>query len=287
MGEIRDYFERKAPNEVRKSIETAKKGEFLDPDYPYKKRMGGKEYDREMDELQIELVKLQSWVKAKGERVVIVFEGRDAAGKGGSIRRFTQNLNPRGARIVALAKPSDTERGQWYFQRYIQHLPGPGEIVFFDRSWYNRAVVERVYGFSTDEERELFFHQAPHFEDMLVNDGIRLFKFWLTVGRAEQLSRFLAREDDPLKHWKLSPIDYKSLDRWSDYTAAIEEMFDRTNSTVAPWTLIRADDKRRARIAAIRAVLSDTPYASRSKEAESPPDRTLCGPAGSIPLATP
>lgn len=287
MGEIRDYFENRAPKSIRKAIQLAKSNEFLDTGYPHPDRMKKKTYDRELDALQIELVKLQSWIKATGERVVLVFEGRDAAGKGGAIRRFTMNLNPRGARIVALAKPSDTERGQWYFQRYIQHLPGPGEIVLFDRSWYNRAVVERVFGFSTDAERELFFHQAPEFEDMLVNDGIRLFKFWLTVGRAEQLSRFLAREEDPLRQWKLSPIDYQSLDRWSDYSAAIEEMFRRTDSGVAPWTVIRADDKRRARIAAIRAVLSAIPYAGRTEDAARPPDPAICGAAGAIPLATP
>lgn len=287
MGEIRDFFENSAPKAVREAIEAGKKNGFLDPGYPHKKRLSGKDYKKEIEPLHIELVKLQSWVKETGARLVIVFEGRDAAGKGGTIKRFRENLNPRGARVVALPKPSDVERGQWYFQRYIQHLPTEGEIVFYDRSWYNRAVVERVFGFSTDAERELFFHQAPKFEDMLVNDGVILVKFWLTVGRAEQLRRFLDREGDPLKHWKLSPIDFKSLAKWSAYSAAIQEMFERTDSEAAPWTVIRTDDKKRARIAAIRHVLSSAPYENRSKDAAAPPDGAICGPAGSIPLATP
>ncbi|QIE54003.1 polyphosphate kinase 2 [Pikeienuella piscinae] len=287
MGQVKAYFREKAPKDVREAIEDASKDDFLDPGYPYKERMRRKKYEKEMAPLQIELVKLLAWVRSTGARVVIIFEGRDAAGKGGTIKRFCENLNSRAARVVALPKPSDVERGQWYFQRYIRHLPGPGEIVFFDRSWYNRAVVERVFGFSSRTERELFFHQAPEFEDMLVNDGIRLFKFWLTIGRAEQLRRFLDREEDPLKQWKLSPIDYQSLDRWPDYSEAIDEMFARTHNANAPWTVIRADDKKRARIAAIRAVLSAIPYEHRSKDAARPPDPALCAPAGEISLATP
>lgn len=287
MGEIQDFFENRAPKSVREAIRRTKKKELPDPGFPYPKRMSRKEYDEEMEPLQIELVRLQNWVRATGERIAIIFEGRDAAGKGGSIRRFTENMNPRGARVVALQKPTDVESGQWYFQRYILHLPGPGEIVFFDRSWYNRAVVERVFGFSTDRERELFFNQVPKFEDMLINEGIHLFKIWLTVGRAEQLSRFLARETDPLKQWKLSPIDYQSLTKWSDYSKAIEEMFARTHSESTPWTVIRADDKRRARIAAIRSVLSAIPYEGRSADAMKPADPLICGPAGTVELATP
>ncbi len=286
MGEIKKFFETKAPKSVRKAIEESKKSEFLDPGYPYDRKMKADDYEAEIEDLHIELVKLQSWVKATGARIAIVFEGRDAAGKGGTISRFRENLNPRGARVVALPKPSDTERGQWYFQRYVQQLPGKGEIVFFDRSWYNRAVVERVFGFSSDAERELFFHQAPEFEDMLVNDGILLFKFWLTVGRAEQLNRFLARESSPLKHWKLSPIDYQSLDRWDDYTAAIKDMFARTHTDHAPWTIVRASDKRRARIAAIRHVLSSIEYDERTANGATPPDPQICGAPGVIPLAT-
>ncbi|MEM8751345.1 MAG: polyphosphate kinase 2 [Pseudomonadota bacterium] len=286
MGEIRDFFEKRAPKAVRKAIKEAKKGRILDESYPYERKMDRDGYEEEIAALHIELVKMQAWVKAAGERVVIVFEGRDAAGKGGTIKRFRENLNPRGARVVALSKPSDAERGQWYFQRYVQHLPTEGEITFFDRSWYNRAVVERVFGFSTDAERALFFHQLPEFEDMLVNDGVRLFKLWLTVGRAEQLRRFLDREKSLLKQWKLSPIDYKSLDRWDEYTEAIDEMFARTHLPVAPWTVIRSDDKKRARLAAIRKVLSSIPYEGRSNDAAAAPDPAICGAPGEVPLGS-
>ncbi len=260
MGEIQDYFEKKAPKAVRKAIEGVGKNRFLDDNYPYQKRMKRSDYEDEIEALQIELVKFQAWVNKTGKRVVMVFEGRDAAGKGGTIKRFRENLNPRSAHNVALSKPSDVEQGEWYFQRYIRHLPTSGEITFFDRSWYNRAVVERVFSFSTDAQRETFYHQAPEFEDMLVNDGIHLFKFWLTVGRAEQLSRFLARETDPLKQWKLSPIDLKSLDRWDEYTEAITEMLERTHTKISPWIAIRSDDKRRARLNVIRSVLHRLDY---------------------------
>ena len=277
MGEIQKYFEKKAPKAVRKAIEEAEKGRFLDLNYPYEKRMKRKKYEEEIAALQIELVKFQTWVNRTGKRVVMVFEGRDAAGKGGTIRRFRENLNPRSAHNIALAKPSDVEQGQWYFQRYIKHLPTSGEIAFFDRSWYNRAVVERVFSFSTDEQRETFYHQVPEFEDMLVNDGIHLFKFWLTVGRAEQLSRFLARETDPLKQWKLSPIDLKSLGKWDEYTEAITEMLKRTHTEISPWTSIRSDDKRRARLAAIRCVLSHFDYDGKTENAGQAPDPKICG----------
>lgn len=286
MGEIREYFEKKAPKSVRKAIEEAEADRFLDADYPYEKRMKRSTYEDEVAALQIELVRLQAWANRTGERIVIVFEGRDAAGKGGTIKRFRENLNPRSAYNVALPKPSDVEQGQWYFQRYIRHLPSRGEIVFFDRSWYNRAVVERVFGFSTDAQRDVFFHQVPEFEDMLVSDGVHLFKFWLTVGRAEQLSRFLARETDPLKQWKLSPIDLKSLARWDDYTSAIAEMFERTHTDVCPWTVIRSDDKRRARLAAIRCVLSRFDYDGKSENACQAPDPKICGAPGDIALGS-
>ncbi|MGB0854847.1 MAG: polyphosphate kinase 2 [Pikeienuella sp.] len=285
MGEIREYFENDAPKRVREAIKKAKKGRILDPDYPYKKRMPRDEYEDTMASLQIELVKLQAWAKASGARIVLVFEGRDAAGKGGTIKRFRENLNPRGAHVVALPKPSDVELGQWYFQRYIKHLPTSGEITFFDRSWYNRAVVERVFGFSSDEQREVFFRQVPKFERMMVEDGVILFKFWLTVGRAEQMRRFMDRENDPLKHWKLSPIDFKSLGKWDDYTAAIAEMFERTNTSHGPWTVIRSDDKRRARIAAIRTVLSAIPYEHRNNDVACAPDDAICGTPLEAPLA--
>lgn len=286
MGEITNYFEKKAPKSVRQAIEGTKKGRFPDGNYPYEKRMKRAAYEEEMKSLQIELVRFQSWINKTGKRVVMVFEGRDAAGKGGTIKRFRENLNPRSAHVAALPKPSDVEQGQWYFQRYIRHLPTSGGITFFDRSWYNRAVVERVFGFSTKAQREVFFHQVPEFEDMLVSDDVHLFKFWLTVGRAEQLSRFLARENDPLKQWKLSPIDIKSLGKWNEYTLAIDEMFRRTHNDISPWTAIRSDDKRRARIAAIRCVLSHFDYEGKSKDAATLPDPKICGTPGQIVLGS-
>jgi polyphosphate kinase 2 len=213
-GAISQYFEKDAPNEVRAQIVNGGKKDVLNPSYPYPRVMKNKDYLVEYEALQIELVKLQAWAKETGKRIAVVFEGRDAAGKGGSIKRLRENLNPRGARVVALSKPSDTEASQWYFQRYIQHLPAAGEIVFFDRSWYNRAVVEKVFGWCSDDQRERFFRQVPKFEEMLVNDGITLIKIWLTVGRAEQLRRFLGREGDRLKQWKLSVVDVMGLHKW-------------------------------------------------------------------------
>jgi polyphosphate kinase 2 len=224
------------------------------------KRLKGSKYDERLEALQIELVKLQRWVREKGERVVLVFEGRDAAGKGGTIQRFMMNLNPRYAHVVALAKPSDVEQGQWYFQRYIDHLPTKGDMCFYDRSWYNRAGVERVFGFCTGEQVEDFFMEAPVFEGMLKREGIHLFKFWLTVERAEQLKRFYERKTNPLKQWKLSPIDYKSVAKWDDYTAAIADMFRNTDTPHAPWTVLDANDQKRARLNAIRVVLNAFDY---------------------------
>ncbi|WP_282151076.1 polyphosphate kinase 2 [Ruegeria atlantica] len=276
-GSIEKYFRKDAPKEVRSAIENAKKDDILNPTYPYKERMKRKDYEKEMDVLQIELVKMQSWVRATGNRVAIIFEGRDAAGKGGTIKRFRENLNPRGARNVALSKPSDTERSQWYFQRYVQHLPAAGEIVFFDRSWYNRGVVENVFGFCETEERERFFRQVLPLETGLVNDGIKLFKFWLNVGRAEQLNRFLARETDPLKQWKLSPIDIAGLGKWDEYTQSISETLTRSHSDLCPWTIIRSDDKKRARIAAIRTVLHALDYDEKDKKAIGKIDPLICG----------
>lgn len=276
-GAITRYLEEGAPDHVRAAIAGAKKKKILSDTYPYDSRMSRANYDATMDALQIELVKLQSWVKATGQRIAIVFEGRDAAGKGGTIKRFRENLNPRGARVVALSKPSDVERGQWYFQRYIHHLPTEGEIVFFDRSWYNRGVVEKVFGFCEEEERARFFAQTPNFEAMLLRDGIHLVKLWLNVGRAEQLQRFLKRESDPLKHWKLSGIDVKGLPLWDEYTSAIQETFAATHTNTSPWTIIRSDDKKRARIAAIRHVLSGLDYTGKDAEAACQPDSAICG----------
>ncbi|SEL27923.1 polyphosphate kinase 2 [Jannaschia helgolandensis] len=264
---ITRFFEDEAPKDIRKAIEKADKKDILIDDFPYDEWMDKDDYEDQLNALQIELVKCQAWVRDSGARVIVVFEGRDAAGKGGTIKRFRQNLNPRVARTVALSKPSETEAGQWYFQRYVEHLPTAGEMVLFDRSWYNRAVVEKVFGFCTDAQRETFFDQAPDFEAMLTQDGITLVKLWLNVGRAEQLRRFLAREDDHLKQWKLSMIDVKGLARWDAYTDAIAETFERTHTDTAPWTVVRSDDKRRARLNAIRSVLIQVDYAGRDDKA--------------------
>lgn len=276
-GSIKTYFRKGAPKIVREEIENANKGDILNPSYPYSEKMKNKDYERQMEALQIELVKMQSWIKETDQRVAIIFEGRDAAGKGGTIKRFRENLNPRGARNVALSKPSDAERSQWYFQRYVQHLPSAGEIVFFDRSWYNRGVVENVFGFCTQEERERFFRQVLPLETGLVNDGIHLFKFWLNVGRAEQLNRFLARETDPLKQWKLSPIDVAGLDKWEEYTQSISETLTRSHTDNCPWTIVRSDDKKRARLAAIRTVLRGLDYDQKDNKAIGDNDRKICG----------
>ncbi len=276
-GAISSYFETKAPGDVRAAIKEADKDAILDRSYPFKTRMGRKDYEREIEALQIELVKLQSWAKDSGARIAIVFEGRDAAGKGGTIKRFRENLNPRGARVVALSKPTETEQSQWYFQRYVKHMPSAGEIVFFDRSWYNRGVVEKVFGFCTDTQREQFFSQVNDFEKMMVDDGIILVKFWLNVGRAEQLRRFLKRESDPLKQWKLSWIDVEGLKKWEAYTQAIDETLSKSNDAPAPWTIIRSDDKRRARLNAIRHVLHQVDYAQKDAKAVGSCDADVCG----------
>lgn len=231
--------------------------------YPYKNLMSRKRYESQKYKLQVELLKLQSWAKETGQRVVILFEGRDAAGKGGTIRRFNEHLNPRGARVVALEKPTESERGQWYFQRYVQHLPTAGEIVMFDRSWYNRAGVERVMGFCSENEYQQFIHQAPLFERQLVQGGVYLIKFWFSVSRKEQRRRFKERELHPLKQWKLSPIDLASLDKWEEYTKAKEAMFFETDTADAPWTVIKSDCKKRARLNAMRYVLHKLPYTNK------------------------
>jgi polyphosphate kinase 2 len=241
-------------------------------DYPYDTRLGRREYEIEKRRLQIELLKLQGWVKDTGQRVVVVFEGRDAAGKGGTIKRFAEHLNPRGARVVALDKPTERERTQWYFQRYVAHLPAAGEIVLLDRSWYNRGGVERVMGYCTDEEYALFCRQAPEFERMLVDSGIRLVKLWFSVSRGEQRTRFVVRQIDPVRQWKLSPTDLASLDRWEDYTRAKEAVFAATDTDHAPWTVVRSNDKKRARLEAMRHVLSVMPYAGRDEAVVGAPD---------------
>ena len=262
-GGISAYFKNEAPDDVVDLIKSAKKGRIINPDYPYAKAWDKKSYEDEIEALQIQLVQMQSWVKETGQRVAVVFEGRDAAGKGGTIKRFRENLNPRSARVVALSKPTETEAGQWYFQRYIKHLPTEGEIVFFDRSWYNRGVVEHVFEFCTPEQRESWFNQVNAFEKMITDDGIKLFKIWLNVGRATQLKRFLDRESDPLKQWKLSWIDVAGLAKWDAYTDAIGETLDRSHSDHAPWTVVRSDDKKRARVNAIKSVLQHLDYPNK------------------------
>lgn len=254
----------------------------LPANYPYHTRMRRNEYEKAKHDLQIELLKVQSWVKETGQRVVVLFEGRDAAGKGGTIKRFMEHLNPRGARIVALEKPSSQEQGQWYFQRYIQHLPTAGEMVFFDRSWYNRAGVERVMGFCSPLQYLEFMRQAPELERMLTNSGILLFKYWFSVSHEEQLRRFISRRDDPLKHWKLSPIDIKSLDKWDDYTAAKQAMFFHTDTADAPWTVIKSDDKKRARLNCIRHFLHSLDYPDKDRRIAHEPDPLLVGPASRV-----
>ncbi|MCA4133041.1 polyphosphate kinase 2 [Arthrobacter sp. M4] len=241
-------------------------------DYPYDQRMSREEYENEKYRLQIELLKFQYWGQDNGQKNVIVFEGRDAAGKGGTIKRFTEHLDPRSARTVALSKPSDREQGQWYFQRYVQHLPTTGEIVMFDRSWYNRANVERVMGFCTNPEYHAFMEQAPLFEKMLVDSGIHLTKFWFSVTRHEQRTRFAIRQIDPVRRWKLSPMDLASLDRWEEYTHAKEETFLRTDTDHAPWTTIKSNDKKRGRINAIRFFLNQFDYDGKDTSVVYSPD---------------
>ncbi|ORA60659.1 polyphosphate kinase 2 [Mycobacteroides franklinii] len=245
--------------------------------YPYDERMSRQQYELEKRLLQIELLKLQNWSKRTGARHVILFEGRDAAGKGGTIKRFMEHLNPRGARVVALEKPNERERTQWYFQRYVPHLPAAGEMVFFDRSWYNRAGVERVMGFCSDEQHSEFIHQAPLFEQMLVNDGISLTKLWFSVSAAEQRTRFAIRQVDPVRQWKLSPMDLASLDKWDAYTEAKEEMFSLTDTDHAPWIVVKSNDKKRARVNAMRHVLGKFDYDDKDLEVVGPADPLILG----------
>jgi polyphosphate kinase len=256
-------------------------------EYPYQQPMSTAEYEALLLPLQAELVKAQKWVKASGQKVIAVFEGRDAAGKGGTIKRFMEHLNPRGARIVALDKPNETQRGQWYFQRYIEQFPSSGEMTFFDRSWYNRAGVERVFGFCTPAEYLEFMRQAPELERMLVNSGIRLFKYYFSVSQVEQKRRFALRQSDPLRQWKLSTIDKRSLDKWNDYTDAKEAMFFYTDTADAPWTIIKSDDKKRARINAIRHFLNQLPYEGKEQSIVVQLDPLIVGSVGEFFAETP
>ncbi|MFF6995330.1 polyphosphate kinase 2 [Streptomyces sp. NPDC008313] len=250
--------------------------------YPYDRKMRRAEYERRKRVLQIEMLKLQRWVKDTGQRLVVVCEGRDAAGKGGTIQRFMERLNPRGAQVVALEKPTEREAGQWYFQRYIAHLPAPGEIVFFDRSWYNRAGVERVMGFCTQAEYEQFLRQCPEFERMITDDGILLVKFWFSVSRSEQHTRFAIRQVDPVRQWKLSPTDMASLDRWDDYTIAKVDMFRATDTAYAPWTVVKTNDKKRGRLEAMRSLLWRFAYMSKDPDAVGAPDPLIVGAADTL-----
>ncbi|MFJ8078349.1 polyphosphate kinase 2 [Streptomyces sp. NPDC096176] len=250
--------------------------------HPYDRKVPRAAYERRKRVLQIEMLKMQRWVKDTGQRLIVICEGRDAAGKGGTIQRFTERLNPRGARVVALEKPTELEAGQWYFQRYVAHLPSAGEIVFFDRSWYNRAGVERVMGFCTQAEYKLFLRQCPAFERMLVDDGILLVKFWFSVSQAEQRTRFAIRQVDPVRQWKLSPTDVASLDLWDEYTAAKVDMFRATDTQEAPWTVVKSNDKRRGRLEAMRSLLWRLDYASKDVEAIGVPDPLIVGSADTL-----
>jgi polyphosphate kinase 2 len=276
-GAISAYFKSDAPKEVRKAIEGRKKDQILSPLYPYREEMKRKDYDARMEALQLQLVRLQADVKATGKRIICLFEGRDAAGKGGTIDALRMNLNPRGATVVALSKPNERERAEWYFQRYIDWLPVMGEIAIFDRSWYNRAIVEKVFGFCSDDQRAKFFRQLPDFEKMIVDEGIIVLKFWLEVDRAEQLKRFLDREQDPLKQWKLSQIDIDGLAKWKDYCTAIDETMGKTHFPYAPWTVLLSADKMRARIAAIQTVLLAVDFKGRDLNAIGTVDPLICG----------
>jgi polyphosphate kinase 2 len=267
-------FPRVDPNAVRLAFETGK--------YPYARKMGRPAYEKEKALLQAELLKVQKWALETGQKFVILFEGRDAAGKGGTIKRFTEHLNPRFARVVALNKPSEEEQGQWYFQRYVEHLPTAGEMTFYDRSWYNRAGVERVMGFCKPNDYLEFMRQTPELERMFVRSGIRLYKYWFSVTREEQRRRFTSRETDPLKRWKLSPIDLASLDRWDDYTEAKEAMFFYTDTADAPWTIVKSNDKKRARLNCMKHFLSTLDYPDKDPSIALPPDPLIVGHASHV-----
>jgi polyphosphate kinase 2 len=276
-GAITRYFRKDAPKEVREAIETASKDEILSKVYPYREEMKKKDYEAQMEVLQLQLVRMHYDLKAKGKRLIVVFEGRDAAGKGGTIEALRLNLNPRVARVIALAKPTEREAAQWYYQRYVDQLPALGEISLYDRSWYNRAIVEQVFGFCTPDQRAKFFRQLPEYERMITDEGIVLVKLWLEVNRAEQLQRFLDREKDPLKQWKLSQIDIDGLAKWKEYSAAISDTMVRSNFTYAPWTVILSDDKLRARIAAIQTVLNAMDYDGKDTSLIGAIDPKVCG----------
>lgn len=265
------------PKEIVEKVINSNPKRLIGPQYPYEKKLDTDEYERQKAELQVELLKLQRWVGDTGQRIVMIFEGRDAGGKGGTIKRFMEHMNPRQAHVIALTIPSVREQGQWYFQRYVNTLPTKGEMALYDRSWYNRGVVEPVMGFCTPKQHELFLNQAPIFEKMLVEDGITLFKFWFSVSREEQFRRFKSRENDRLKQWKLSPVDQEGLKRWDDFTEAKNLMFERTDVEWAPWTVIRSDGKKRARLNCMRFVLHTLPYEGKDQKIAVPPDPKIVG----------
>jgi len=276
-GAITRYLKTEAPKAVRRAIEEGGKDEILSKSFPYRSEMPRKDYQAQMDRLQLQMVRMHYDLKAKGKRLVVVFEGRDAAGKGGAIEEMRRNLNPRVAKIVALAKPNEREASQWYFQRYIDQLPAKGEIALFDRSWYNRAIVEPVFGFCTKDEHAKFVRQLPEFERMITDEGIVLVKLWLEVDQAEQLKRFLDREKDPLKQWKLSQIDIDGLSKWTAYSEAIAHTLKSSHFPFAPWTVILSDDKLRARIVAMQAVLMAVDYQGKDAKMIGATDKLICG----------
>ena len=270
------------PQDILAKVEGARRNQIISDTYPYETKLSRRRYEREKAALQVELLKMQRWVGETGQRVVMLFEGRDAAGKGGTIKRFMEHLNPRGASLVALPSPTGRERGQWYFQRYVQHLPSSGEIVFFDRSWYNRAVVEPVMGFCTPAETLRFLRDTVVFEEMLINEGLQLFKFWFSVSREEQLRRVMSRARDGLKQWKVSDVDVRSLPLWDEYTEAKKAMFAATDTKASPWVVVKSDDKKRARLNCMRYVLRSLEYDSEAGRRVEKPDPKLIGPAKSL-----
>ena len=270
------------PLDIVEKVKSARSNQIISDTYPYSTRLSRRKYERDKAKLQIELLKMQRWAIESGERIVLLFEGRDAAGKGGAIKRFIEHLNPRGATLVALSAPSDRERGQWYFQRYVQHLPTSGEIVFFDRSWYNRAVVEPVMGFCTPADTLRFLRDTVLFEEMLINEGIRLYKFWFSVSREEQLRRLMSRRKDALKQWKVSEVDVRSLPLWDEFTEAKKGMFAATDTKASPWVVVKSDDKRRARLACMRYVLRSLKYDRGVRKRVAEPDPFLIGPAENL-----
>lgn len=276
-GQVTEFLHEKAPEELRQTVEEANKRDTLAGNYPYPRWMKKDDYKDTLKPLQTELVKMQQWLDNTGQRVIVIFEGRDTAGKSGAINRIMEVVSQRLVRVEALPRPTDRQMREWFFKRYVERLPAGGEMVLFDRSWYNRAVIEHVFGFCTEDERARFFEQLPDFERMLVNDRMHLVKIWLNVSRAEQLRRLLSREGDPMRHWKLSRIDIEGLSKWDSYTHAIAETFERSHTDVAPWTVIRSEDKYRARLAVLQHILGQLDYPNRDASVVAPPDPQICG----------